>query len=57
MASENRFIYSLSCGSIFVVLLYPINAHAVVNIDSGQTVTVPGTHASPWNVGDDLYVG
>lgn len=57
MASENRFIYSLSCGSIFVVLLYPINAHAVVNIDSGQTVTVPGTHASPWSVGDDLYVG
>jgi outer membrane autotransporter protein len=34
----------------------PVRAQEV--IDGGQTVTVPGDHASPWNLGaDDLIVG
>ncbi len=32
-------------------------AHAQAVIDGGATETVPGTQASPWNVGGDLTVG
>ena len=38
-------------------LLIPGAAHAQAVIDGGATETVPGTQASPWNVGGDLTVG
>jgi outer membrane autotransporter protein len=38
-------------------VLIPGAAHAQAVIDGGATETVPGTQASPWNVGGDLTVG
>lgn len=57
MGSSKRFCCTLSCISILAMLTCPLNAFAVFYIQNGQTFTVPGTQASPWNVGQDLFVG
>ena len=47
----------LSRHSLLPLLAFPYFAAAQVTIDAGQTVNVPGTQASPWNVTGALTVG
>ena len=43
--------------SMVALLGWPSMALAQVVIDNGQTVTVPGSQSSPWNIGGTLNVG
>jgi len=47
------------CQSLLAIILGTLAATAMadVTIEGGQTVTVPGDHASPWDVGGRLFVG
>jgi len=41
--------------SVLSISIAPSRADQIVN--GGATVNVPADHASPWNIGGDLYVG
>lgn len=47
----------LSRSSLLSLLAFPCFSVAQITIDGGQTVTVPGTQASPWTVNGDFTVG
>lgn len=47
----------LSCSSLLPLLAFPWVSVAQITIESGQTVSVPGTQASPWNMNGPLLVG
>src|SRR6478752_4359255 len=47
----------LSRLSLLSLLAFPCFSVAQITIEGGQTVTVPGTQASPWNVNGELAVG
>ncbi|MGE8454285.1 MAG: hypothetical protein ACN6OP_27495, partial [Pseudomonadales bacterium] len=47
----------LSRSSLLPLLAFPWLSVAQITIESGQTVTVPGTQASPWNMNGPLLVG
>lgn len=47
----------VSRSSLLSLLAFPWVSVAQITIESGQTVTVPGTQASPWNLNGSLLVG
>lgn len=47
----------VSRSSLLSLLAFPWVSVAQITIESGQTVTVPGTQASPWNLNGPLLVG
>lgn len=47
----------LSRLSLLSLLAFPCFSVAQITIEGGQTVTVPGTQASPWTVNGELAVG
>ncbi|CAB3726700.1 hypothetical protein LMG26690_04408 [Achromobacter animicus] len=47
----------LSRSSLLPLLAFPWLSAAQITIESGQTVSVPGTQASPWNINTSLLVG
>ena len=47
----------LSRTSLLSLLAFPCDSVAQITIEGGQTVTVPGTQASPWTVNGELTVG
>ncbi|MDH0093571.1 autotransporter outer membrane beta-barrel domain-containing protein [Achromobacter mucicolens] len=47
----------LSRSSLLPLLAFPWVSVAQITIESGETVTVPGTQASPWNTNGPLSVG
>jgi len=47
----------LTRSSLLSLLAVPCVSIAQITIEGGQTVTVPGTQASPWNVNGELAVG
>ncbi|MFC7286824.1 autotransporter outer membrane beta-barrel domain-containing protein [Herminiimonas glaciei] len=59
IGSSRRYSHALSAQSALALLLSLVAAPAMaqVYIENDEVVNVPGTHASPWNVGDILVVG
>ncbi|WP_312432353.1 autotransporter outer membrane beta-barrel domain-containing protein [Achromobacter sp.] len=47
----------LSRSSLLPLLAFPWISAAQITIESGQTVSVPGTQVSPWNINGPLSVG
>jgi len=53
-----NYNYALLLGISGLVLLFGLSAaQAQGVVISGQTVTVPGSHSSPWNIGGSLIIG
>lgn len=57
MKNKALHVGALSRSSLFSLLAFPWVSVAQITIEGGQTITVPGTQASPWNISGALAVG